>query len=146
MTQSSLDPAARRRARRILVQMLYQWGLTHDDLASLQQQFVQEIELKEADQTYFVEILEPLFEEMQDIDQLIDQHVSDQVHSVSLVEKSVLRLAAFELCHRMDIPAAVVINEALDLNKRFGSPQGHRFVNGILDTIRQEVRTFEKKR
>ena len=46
----------------------------------------------------------------------------------------------------MDIPAPVIINEALDLNKRFGAPEGHRFINAVLDIMLQELRPFEKKK
>ncbi len=146
MSSMPLDPAARRRTRRIMVQLLYQWGLTQDDIASLQQQFEQEVVSKDADREYFVAILEPLFEKMDTIDRLITDHKGDQVHTISLVEQSVLRLAVFELVHRMDIPAPVIINEALDLNKRFGAPEGHRFINAVLDIMLQELRPFEKKK
>ena len=145
MTSQNFDPAARRRARRILVQMLYQWGLTQDGLSSLQHQFEQEVAIKEADEDYFLRVLEPLFKEMENIDALIAQEVDSSVHSVSLVEQSVLRLAVFELVHCPDIPAAVVLNEALDLNKRFGAPEGHRFVNGVLDSLLASLRPYEKK-
>lgn len=146
MSSMPLDPAARRRTRRIMVQLLYQWGLTHDDIASLQQQFEQEVVSKDADQEYFFAILEPLFEKMDTIDRLITDHKGDQVQTISLVEQSVLRLAVFELVHCIDIPAPVIINEALDLNKRFGSPEGHRFINAVLDIMLQELRPFEKKK
>ena len=59
------------------------------------------------------------------------------------IERAVLRLAAYELLHRMDVPYRVVINEAIEIAKRFGSEHGHTYVNGVLDRASAQWRQAE---
>jgi N utilization substance protein B len=62
---------------------------------------------------------------------------------VDPVERAILRLSAYELMRRPDIPYRVVINEAIELTKKFGADQAHRFVNGVLDKAVQDLRKLE---
>lgn len=144
MSQSSqIDAAARRRARRVLVQLLYQWQLTGDGLDSLLQQFREEVVHKQADQEYFDELVTIIMNHMASLDETIGAHTDRPIDEVTQVEKAVLRLAIAELEHRLDIPYRVVINEALELNKRFGTQEGHRFVNAVLDSVAKQYRSAE---
>ena len=59
------------------------------------------------------------------------------------VERGILRLAATELNHRIDVPYSVVINEYVELTKTFGAQDAHKYVNGVLDRLAQDVRTIE---
>ena len=56
-----------------------------------------------------------------------------EVEHVDPIERAALRIAAYELLHRLDVPYRVVINEAIETTKRFGSEHGHTYVNGVLD-------------
>ncbi len=79
-------------------------------------------------------------EKLTEIDALIGAHSRNwRVDRMAAVDRSILRLATFELCHT-DTPAAVVLNEAVDLARRFGSDPSPAFVNGILDAIAHRVR------
>jgi N utilization substance protein B len=60
------------------------------------------------------------------------------------VERAVLRLASYELQSRPDIPYRVVINEAVNLAKKFGAEQAHKFVNGVLDQAARQLRPYEQ--
>ena len=65
------------------------------------------------------------------------------VEEVDAIERAVLRVAAFELHHRLDVPYRVVINEAIETAKRFGSEHGHTYVNGVLDKAAAALRSTE---
>jgi N utilization substance protein B len=66
-----------------------------------------------------------------------------RMEEVDPVERAILRVSAYELISRPDIPYKVVINEAIDLTKKFGADQAHRFVNGVLDQAVKELRKME---
>ena len=66
-----------------------------------------------------------------------------EVEQVDQIERAALRIAAYELLHRIDVPYKVVINEAIDTTKRFGSEHGHTYVNGVLDHAAVEWRAAE---
>lgn len=55
------------------------------------------------------------------------------------VDRNILRLAIYEMFHRTDVPPVVVINEAIEISKRFGTPDSGRFVNGVLDRLKQDL-------
>ena len=65
------------------------------------------------------------------------------VEEVDPIERAMLRIAAYELVHRLDVPYRVIINEALETVKRFGSEHGHTYVNGVLDHAAAEWRAVE---
>ena len=61
------------------------------------------------------------------------------------VELAILRLGAFELSKRIDIPYRVVINEAIELAKKYGATESHKYINGVLDKLARESRQVEIK-
>ena len=138
-----IDVSARRRARRTMIQALYQWHLTHTDIDGLLQQFLPEVESKAADIDYFKAIFFDLFNRISELDTAIVRYLNRALDELTVVEHSVLRLAVYELIHCHDIPYKVVIDEALELNKRFGTKDGHKFVNGVLDKVAKQHRVDE---
>lgn len=75
------------------------------------------------------------------IDTLIAQHATHwKLHRMPVVDKNILRLAAFELKEASDIPLKVILNEAIEIAKKFGSEESAGFINGVLDKIAKEVR------
>jgi N utilization substance protein B len=68
-----------------------------------------------------------------DIDAALVEFLDRTVEEVDPIERAALRIASYELRHRPDVPYRVVINEAIDTTKRFGSEHGHTYVNGVLD-------------
>jgi len=81
------------------------------------------------------------------IDDLIRQAAEHwRLERMALVDRNILRLGAFEICHSPDVPYVVAINEAVDLGKRFGSEESGAFINGILDKISEIARKKEGKR
>lgn len=135
---------ARRRARRAAVQAVYQWQISKQNIGEIEQQFREEHARSEKiDIEYFSELLHGVAKNKSSLDESLAPCISRPMEEVSPVESAVLRVAAYELLHRPDIPYRVVINEAVDLAKRFGADQAHRFVNGAVDALAKSVRSVE---
>ncbi|MGI9304843.1 MAG: transcription antitermination factor NusB [Gammaproteobacteria bacterium] len=123
----------RRWSRRLAMQALYQWQLTGQDPDTIETQFREEHELHKADIAYFTELLHGVPSLLAEIDQALAAHTDRGIEEVDPVERALLRSACYELLRRPDVPPNVIINEAVELAKKFGSEQGHKFINGVLD-------------
>jgi N utilization substance protein B len=80
------------------------------------------------------------------LDEALTEYVSRPIAEIDPVELSILRLGAYELLHRPDVPYRVILNEAVELAKTFGAEDSHKFVNGILDKVALRVRATETAR
>ncbi len=79
-------------------------------------------------------------EHRDEIDGLIKSHAKNwELHRIAAVDRNILRLALYEMLHRLDIPPVVSINEAVDIAKKFSTPDSGKFVNGILDKVKGEL-------
>ncbi|MCG5497180.1 transcription antitermination factor NusB [Ectothiorhodospira variabilis] len=126
---------ARRHARRLAMQALYQWQLTDYHPKDILADFQGDPEMERADWEHFRHVLLGVTENVDAVDQLIAPFLDRPVAQVDPVERSILRLATFELHHCPDVPTRVAINEAVALAKKFGADQGHKFVNGVIDKV-----------
>jgi N utilization substance protein B len=138
-----IDPAARTRARRRALQALYAWEMSGNSVASVLSQFAEERDAALADQPYFEAVVRGVEREREALDAALAPHLERDLDTVDPIERALLRLAAFELLHRLDVPYRVVINEAVESAKKFGSEYGHTFVNGVLDRLAASVRAVE---
>jgi N utilization substance protein B len=134
---------ARARARRYAMQALYQWDLSGTDLPLIRKQFLVNEDFSNADQPYFMELLSDLPKKADVVDGSIAEYIDRPIEQLDPVERAILRIAMYELLERIDIPYRVVINEAIQLAKKFGAEQGHTFVNGVLDKAAKHLRTVE---
>ena len=134
---------ARTRARRYCMQALYQWDLSGMDLAEIQRQFFESEDFTKADGGYFIELLNGVKTHLESIDTHISETIDRPLAQVDPVERAILRIAAYELLFRHDIPYRVSINEAVLLAKKFGAEQGHAFINGVLDRLARKTRPAE---
>ncbi len=137
---------ARTMARRCAVQALYQWQLTGQNVDEIYQQFLVERNMAKIDTEMFKELLTGITKELEKLDEKIQPHLDRDIAEVDPVERAVLRLGTYELMYKLEVPYRVVINESLEAVKTFGAEQGHRFVNGVLDKLAQEIRELEVKR
>jgi transcription antitermination protein NusB len=128
-----IDPAARSRARRRALQAIYAWQISHTPVERLLEQFANEQDMDVADQPYFEELVRGVIEHVDDLDEALAGYVDRGLAQIDPIERGVLRLAAYELRHRIDVPYRVVINEAIETTKRFGADHGHTYINGVLD-------------
>ena len=134
--------AQRRKARRLVLQALYQWQMTQDSVADIEAQFRAEYQGK-YDWDYFHELFSVIPGQVEQLDHLLAAHLDRAVSALDPVERALLRMGAFELSQRIDIPYRVVINEAVELAKVFGATDGHKYVNGILDRLAKDLRAAE---
>ena len=133
----------RSRARRYVVQALYEWQVSGNSPKEIEQQFLIEHQSRKFDRPYFNELLNGVCEQVEELDAKISQLSDRPFKEVDLVEKAILRLGCFELKNRIDIPYRVVINEAIELTKTFGADQAHKFVNGTMDKLAETLREVE---
>lgn len=135
-----IDPAARSRARRRALQALYAWQLSGQDIALVIAQFRTEQDMEIADLAYFEDLLRGVNDNLAKIDEELRRFVDRDIAQIDPIERGVLRLAAYELLFRIDVPYRVVLNEAIETTKRFGADHGHSYVNGVLDRAAAEWR------
>ncbi|MEH6343893.1 MAG: transcription antitermination factor NusB [Bermanella sp.] len=140
------NPGARRKARHYAVQALYQWEMAGASLSKIEAEFLADNDMNHVDVEYFRDILKGVPNNLTELDEMLVPCLSRGIEEVTPVEKAILRLAAFELAHRIDVPYKVVINESVDLSKKFGATESHKFINGALDQLAQTVRIVEIKK
>ncbi len=138
-----MSGTSRHLARRAAVQALYQWELTQQSRLDIEKTFLADDRLKKVDDDYFKELINEIPRLVEDLDISLAPYIDRDIAQVDPIEKAVLRLAAYELIHHAEIPYRVVLNEAIELSRTFGSDNGYRFVNGILDKMGAEVRSAE---
>ena len=141
-----IDPVARSRSRRRALQAIYAWQINHADERGLIAQFAHEQAHEVADLEYFEDLVRGVLRHIETLDTALAPHLDRGIDEVDAIERAALRIAAYELSHRPDVPYRVVINEAIDSTKRFGSEHGHTYVNGVLDKAAAALRSVEAKR
>ena len=140
-----MSQAARSLARRAAVQALYQWQVTRLDLSEIERQFVEEHGMANADLEFFQDLLHGVPSRLNALDEMLGRYLDRSIASVDLVERAVLRIGCYELLYRPETPYRVILNESIRYTKEFGSVQGYRYVNGILDKVAQQCRAVEVK-
>jgi transcription antitermination protein NusB len=133
----------RRKARQRALQALYRWALNPQSAPDIQQEFVQTQDMAQVDMDHFSELLRECIARSDVLDQTLSPYLDIPLAQLDPVEHCILRMSVYELTQRLDIPYKVVINEAVDLAKKFGADQGHKFINGVLDKAAQELRPHE---
>lgn len=138
-----VDLAARGRARRRALQALYAWQLSGTPISGVIEQFRHEQDMEVADLEYFEDLVKGVVAHLEELDAGLAPLLDRPVAQVDPIERGVLRLAAYELRHRADVPYRVVLNEAIEVTKRFGADHGHSYVNGVLDRLAAQWRAPE---
>ena len=141
--KDGIDPVARSRARRRALQAIYAWQVSGGNAQQVIAQFAHEQAHEVADLEYFEDLVRGVLTHVAELDAKLAAFVDREVEQVDQIERAALRIAAYELLHRVDVPYKVVINEAIDTTKRFGSEHGHTYVNGVLDHAAAAWRTVE---
>lgn len=134
---------SRTRARRLALQGLYEWQMSNNSPAEIIARLKDSKEAQGMDAEYFQELMIQVPAQVETLDKQLQAFMGRELSESDGVERAALRLGAYELTSRLDIPFRVAINEAVELAKRYGGEQGHRFVNGILDKLAAEVRAIE---
>ncbi|MDH2925055.1 NusB antitermination factor [Nicoletella semolina] len=125
----------RRRARECALQALYSWYISKDSVEQVELVFVADQDMKGVDMPYFRKLLRGTIENIESVDDLLRPHFDRSETEVDPIERSLLRLSAYELRYELDVPYKVAINEAIEVAKVFGSDDSHKYINGILDRL-----------
>ena len=133
----------RRRAREFALQGLYQWQMTGADAAEIRRNLSELEGYGAADGAFLEAELDGVIGEAEGLRALLEPLADRKWEEVSPVEKSILLIGAWEIAHVPELPYRVSINEAIELAKRFGGTDGHKYVNGILDRVASAVRPEE---
>ena len=140
---SQFEP--RRRARRRALQALYQWQITRHEVAEIIGQFQEEQDFTNVDQGLFLHLLKGVVRDYTVLDESLTPFLDRPLEQLDVLELLILRMGSFELQNNPEVPLAVLLNEAIDLAKRFGAEQSHNFINAVLDKAAGEWRKEEKE-
>jgi transcription antitermination protein NusB len=146
VTLNKLDKIAikgKRRARKIALQALYQRLVSGLELSEIEAQFRAIHADDKIDFDYFCRLLYGIQEAEKRLDDAITPFLDRPIESLNPIELVVLRLGAFELLDVLELPYRVVLDESVNLAKTFGSQDGHRYVNGVLNNLARHVRSVE---
>ena len=133
----------RRRARRRALQANYQWQLPGQDANDILKHFLHIQNMEGEDSAHFEKLLRGVERRGEELDGELQAFLDRPVGQLDQMEKVVLRIGAFELLHCPELPFRVVIDECVDLANRFGSEQGHAYVNAVLDKAARQWRVHE---
>ena len=137
---------ARSRARELIVQSLYQMQIAGTSEADLLTQFRERPDYERVDQKYFDEAFSAICRNTKKLEESIDQLADRPLSQLDPVERGILLLGIYELQEKPDVPFKVVINESVNLAKRFGAIDGHKYINAILDRAVEKLRPGNKPR
>jgi N utilization substance protein B len=135
---------ARGAARKLIVQALYQWQLAKLAPAELIAQYATAPDYARIDRDYFREALAAICADDARIDEDLRRHSDIAPERLDPVEHAILALGLWELMERPEVPYRVVINEGVELAKRFGATDGFRYVNAVLDRASRAHRGVER--
>ncbi len=125
------------------MQALYQWQITAQPIDEVERLFREDAQKIRADMAYFHDLVNGVAEHGDALDALLAPALDRPVKQIDPVERAILRIGAYELRDRPEVPYRVVINEAVDLAHTFGAEQSHRYVNAVLDVVARTVRSAE---
>ena len=143
MSKSGGGHHGRVRARRCAVQALYQWQMAGQEPRDIVQEFVNERELVSVDLEYFTALVREVPRHFDTLKGDLEPFLDREWPKLDPVERSVLLIGAYEMRYCLEIPYRVVINEGVELCKMFGTVEGHRYVNGVLDRLAHSARAVE---
>jgi len=143
--KSKSSSGARTRARELVLQALYQKQIAGHDCGELVAQFHEQAAYQRVDQVFFDDTLKAICKSQADLEASIAELIDRPLKQLDPVELGILLIGVFELQSRIDIPYKVVINEGINLARRFGATDGHKYVNACLDNAAQSLRQVEIK-
>ncbi|MBI79914.1 MAG: transcription antitermination factor NusB [Pseudomonadota bacterium] len=131
--KGSRKTQSRSAARELLVKAIYQWLIANCTFDFLLDQFKADPEYKVVDQEYFDDLLDSIIKDQDNLNSLISENASRDIRNIDLVGKAILFIGLEELKIKNDIPTKVIINEAIELAKKYGVEDSYKFINAVLD-------------
>lgn len=138
--------ATRSRARHFAMQAIYQWQMTGNTLNVIETEFHTDNDMSKVDTEYFHELFHGVAANKSDLDDVFQPYLRTvSLEKLDPVTLAILRMASYEMQKRIDVPYRVVINESVNLAKKFGAEDSHKYINGVLDQVAAKVREVEVK-
>ena len=135
--------SSRHKARELALRALYQQRLSGSSPNELMEMIKTDPEGKKADAGYFESLIRSIEKNEAELERMLESCLDREMSVVSPIERAILLIGAEELLNNAQIPYRVVLNEAIELAKRYGGTDGHRFVNGVLDKLALSTRSVE---
>ena len=132
-------------SRRLALQALYQWQMTGQSFPELRNQYTSDEGYAEVDAEYFQQLLQGVIDDSVALDAMIGGWLDRPVAQLDPVEHAVLLLGVEELRAHVEVPYKVVLNECVELTKKFGATDGHKFINAVLDRAARQLRAAEQQ-
>lgn len=136
-------PSTRKKARHLLVQALYQWQLSGSDIRAIEAEFYVDNNMSKVDTEFFQELLHSIPRKLDEVDGAYESYLDRKAKDLDPISQAILRVGAYELTFRIDVPYKVAINEAVNLAKKFGPTDAYKYINGILDKVATAKRAIE---
>jgi len=133
----------RTQSRRVAMQGLYQWQMTNEEVPVIIKQFNEDGLLEGIEFELFNELITAVSSSSDSLDALYADYLDRSVARIDPVERAIMRMGAYELQSKIEIPYKVIINESVELAKRFGAEESHKYINGILDNVAKKLRATE---
>ena len=135
--------AERRKARHYGMQALYQWYMAGASLSDIEAEFRADYDFSHVDLEYFQALLHGVPASVDALEASLAPLLDRKLEELDPIERTLLRMGAFELRERPDVPYKVVINEAVALARKFGATDSHKYINGVLDKLARQLRKVE---
>jgi transcription antitermination protein NusB len=136
--------SARRRARELTIQGLYQWLISQNDFSNIITFLEEDEEFSKADAKYLNRLLEGILTGHVALQETLQTHIDRPLNDLSPIEHAALLMGLYEMIHCIDVPYKVIVNEAVEVTKIFGGVDGYKYINGVLDKMAPQIRSHEK--
>ena len=133
----------KQRARKLALQAMYQWLMAGHEIAEIEAQFCLVNSMEKVDTDYFYKIIHGVPEHLANLEATLVPFLDRPLDDLNPVELTVLRIGTYELIYCLEIPYRIVLDEWVTLAKEFGSVEGHRYVNGVLNNLARQIRAVE---
>ena len=150
ITDAQKRIAERRVARKLALFAIYQWQMTGNTLEEIYIQLQHDdsysSDFQKADAAFLHSLIKCALNNSEEVESLIQPHIEHRkLNQIDMIEQAVLRMTTCELLNHLETPYKIAVSEAVNITKKFGAEQGHRFVNGVLSKIILELRKTESQ-
>lgn len=130
-----MEPQKRHWSRRLALQALYQWQISGHDVEELLAQYVEDDNWERADKGYFVDLVSASINQNEHLSAKFTPYLNLASEQIDPIENAILLYATYEILHKPETPTKVILSEAINLCKKFGSVDGYKFINAVLDKV-----------
>lgn len=136
---------SRTEARRFAMQAIYQWQLADTPRGELIEQYRAEPRMLKSDSEYFADLVNAVLSNPEELETEFAQALDRPAEQLDPIERAILLVGTHELRSHPEIPYRIIINEAVELAKRYGATESHKYINGVMDRLAKRLRDVEIK-